>query len=183
LARAVANHPALIRSFLIDSGLCHPLLYEVFSNFFHSIDPRDANASGRGENRAVRAIHARLAPPGRRCGNTKMSISIAVFYKRALWRCDCRLIALFACADAPSCVRCWRRRALCACAIHVSLSGDCFFRCAGVNQMQCVSIHDRTNATPAMIYMARRAAMAKRKKAKAAAKKTAKKTKKRKKKL
>lgn len=49
--------------------------------------------------------------------------------------------------------------------------------------MQCVSIRDRTNATPAMIYMARRAAMAKRKKAKAAAKKTAKKTKKRKKKL
>ena len=47
--------------------------------------------------------------------------------------------------------------------------------------MQCVSIRDRTNATPAILYMARRAALAKRKKAKAA--KTAKKTKKRKKKL
>jgi hypothetical protein len=43
--------------------------------------------------------------------------------------------------------------------------------------MQCVSIRDRTNATPAILYMARRAAMAKRKK-KAA--KSAKKTKKKK---
>jgi hypothetical protein len=28
----------------------------------------------------------------------------------------------------------------------------CFFRCAVVNEMQCRSIPDRTNATPAMLH-------------------------------
>ena len=37
-----------------------------------------------------------------------------------------------------------RRRAPNARDVHVSLSGDCFFRCAVVNEMQCVSIRDRT---------------------------------------
>jgi len=37
-----------------------------------------------------------------------------------------------------------RRRAQSARRVHVSLSGDWFFRCAVVNEMQCVSIRDRT---------------------------------------
>jgi hypothetical protein len=36
--------------------------------------------------------------------------------------------------------------------IHSVKWSQCFFHCAGVNQMQCASIPDRTDATPAMLH-------------------------------
>jgi hypothetical protein len=149
--RRGANHLALIRSFLIDSG-CSRALSEAFgANYFWTAFalPKIAGDAKYSAQLREKVLCAALAAIYHRCKKP--------LFHRAF--CNAR--------DFDSRQRCARIqniivliRNVVARLLHVKRSSDthtvkwsqCFFHCSVVNRMQCMSIPDRTDATPAMLH-------------------------------
>ena len=142
---------ALIRSFLIDSGASRPACKPNCANFFCA-----AFASSHADGREKYCAHARdfrsRAAPTAHARCCKKSLFHRCFCNmRAVYaqRCSAFVYYDVACAE---CVVACARHAQRASHTHVVKWSQCFFHCSVVNGVQCVSIPDRTDATPAMIH-------------------------------
>ena len=142
---------ALIRSFLIDSGASRPARKPNCAKYFcaafasHHVDGREKFcAHARDFNScAVPMAHAR------RC---KKSLFHRCFCNmRSMCARRCSAFVYYVVARAVRVIAC-ARQAQRASRIHVVKWSQCFFHCSVVNGVQCVSIPDRTDATPAMIH-------------------------------
>jgi hypothetical protein len=149
--RRDANHLALIRSFLIDSGQSRGLhAPNCAKNYCVAFAPHDSDiiAKINAQARDFRSC-ARLAAQCRYC---KKSLFYRAFCNaremRARHRCAFaqRNIA----RDERSIER--ARHASRASRTHIVKWSQCFFHCSVVNGVQCASIPGRTDATPAMLH-------------------------------
>ena len=149
---ATANHLAPIRPFLIDSGIRRGVCARrLVQKILHRVIAR-SRAPTTKNARAACAVDATKRGAMRDAQYVaKNPYFIDVFCNRAHSACEFAR----ACVDRVVRVvatsrRVRARRAFARAHTHFVKWSRCFFRCAVVNGMQCGSIRERTDATPAM---------------------------------
>jgi hypothetical protein len=131
---------ALIRSFLIDSGLPTALREASCAKFFalHTRTLRSPSCVGKmcGVEKFARIMRSNA-----KIVRATNPYFIGVFSISQMRVRDARVIFRKNFMRAPR-AHSTRVRLRNGRRIHVSLSGHCFFRCAVVNEMRCASIRD-----------------------------------------
>jgi hypothetical protein len=142
---------ALIRSILIDSGASPPARKPNCAKYFWA-----AFASHHVDNGTKFCAYARDF-----CSRAALTVHARRCKKSLLHRCFCNMRTMcaqpcsaFVYCDVACAVRVVARahRAQRASHTHVVKLSHVFFHRSVVNGVQCVSIPDRTDATPAMIH-------------------------------
>jgi len=151
--RACANRESLGTDslVLIDSVTSRPARKPNCAKFFCAAFASHHVNSGAKFCAHARDSRARAAPMAH-AGRCKKSLFHRCFCNmRAMCAQCCSAFVYYDVACAVRVVA-RARQAQRASRIHVVKWSQCFFHCSVVNGVQCVSIPDRTDATPAMIH-------------------------------